>query len=118
MKIFWFTTKIRKRIVYVGRQVITANLVPFDQWNQLIESKSKLPLLEKRSQLQGHSFTLPKITSETQNALRSSGKVIDGLYFHREEIESGLQITWQRTSFPISIVLAKSGGGRLAYSTT
>ena len=36
---------------------------------------------------------------------------IDGLYFHREEIESEL-VTWQRTSFPISIVTAKSGGGK------
>jgi tetratricopeptide (TPR) repeat protein len=102
-----------KRIVYVSPAGHHRELkVPFDQWNQLIESKSKLPLLEKKDlNFKVIRSRCQKITSETQNALRSSGKVIDGLYFHREEIESEL-VTWQRTSFPISIVTAKSGGGK------
>ena len=102
-----------KRIVYVSPAGHHRELkVPFEQWNQLLESKSKLALLEKKDL----NFNIirsrcQKITSETQNALRSSGKVIDGLYFHREQIESEL-VTWQRTSFPISIVTAKAGGGK------
>jgi tetratricopeptide (TPR) repeat protein len=102
-----------KRIVYVSPGGHHRELKStFEHLRKLVEAKFvKLPLLDDDLNSDEISSRCSRVTRETQKSLRSSGKVIDGLYFHREEIEAELS-AWPGTSFPLAVVTASSGGGK------
>jgi hypothetical protein len=52
-----------------------------------------------------------RITRKVRQELRDTGKVIEGVYQNRREIEPHL-LAWPQTRFPLLAITAKAGGGK------
>ena len=86
---------------------------PFKHWRKLFEAKKRVLAVLGLEDLEAEEIRsrCSRVSQETKESLRTSGKVIDGLYFHREKIESDL-IAWPQTSFPLAVLTSSVGAGK------
>jgi len=103
-----------KRILYLSpyghRRETTATL---GMWRRLIEKKRvTLPILS-RAMIDADEIArrCRRVTAQSREVLRATGKVIPNLYCSREKIESSLT-SWLGNRLPLVAVAARAGSGK------
>ncbi len=112
--LFFYDAYTGKRLVYVSPEGHSENIEgTVERWRQLIQGKRVLwPLLGKSALNAEEIFRRSrKVTGHTRENLRQMGKVIKGLYYSRQEIETNL-MGWPGSMPPLLALRSAAGGGK------